>query len=63
MKNKKEFRQTVECYFAMLFICLVFFGSLFIAGEISGSNDVLSKFPDFSWDMINTWNEIKNKSN
>ncbi|WP_054860593.1 hypothetical protein [Gracilibacillus sp. JCM 18860] len=63
MKNKKEFLQTVECYLVMLLLFLVFFGSIYIAGEISGSNEMLSELPDFSWDMINTWDEIKNKSN
>ncbi len=45
------------------FVSSIFFGSIYIAGEISGSNEILSELPDFSWDMINTWDEIKNKSN
>lgn len=62
MKDKKELMQTVECYLAMLLLSLLFFGSIFIAGEISGSNEILSELPEFSWDLFNTWSEIRNKN-
>ncbi|SER33730.1 hypothetical protein SAMN04487944_10377 [Gracilibacillus ureilyticus] len=58
MKSNSNFKQVIECYAAILFICIIFFGSVYIAGEISGANDTLSKLPGFSWDMINTWSEI-----
>lgn len=60
MKNKSYLRESIECYFGLLFILAVFFGVIVLSGILSG-NEWWAMLPDFSWDMINTWSEmIKN---
>ncbi|MFC4386698.1 hypothetical protein ACFOZ1_02635 [Gracilibacillus marinus] len=63
MKKNNHIYQTIECYITILIISTVFFGIIFLAGHFSGANEIFNQLPEFSWDMFNTWSEIKNKSN
>ncbi|MED4018020.1 hypothetical protein ACWE42_12290 [Sutcliffiella cohnii] len=49
--------ETMKCYTFLFFATVFFFGLIVFVGEITG-NSLLSVLPSFSWDMVNTWDEI-----
>ncbi|WP_422124201.1 hypothetical protein DHX103_05115 [Planococcus sp. X10-3] len=58
MKNKSYFRESIEVYLFVFLLAFIFLGGIIATGEISGQ-DWIGILPEFSWDMINTWNEIR----
>ena len=61
MKNKSYLRESIECYAFVFIFSIFFFGGIIVVGEVSG-HSWIGLFPDFSWDIINTWSEVKKGS-
>lgn len=58
MKDKSYLRESVESYLLVITLSILFFGGIFISGEATG-HDWSGVVPDLSWEMVNTWSEIK----
>lgn len=58
MNDKRYLKEMIECYFVIVSILVLFFGVIVLSGSLTG-NECWTMLPDFSWDMINTWKEIR----
>lgn len=61
MNNKSYLRESIECYAFIFAFIIFFFGGIVAVGEVSG-HSWIDLMPDFSWDMINTWSEVRKGS-
>lgn len=57
MVSKKGLLESTKCNLFILLMVVVFTSSIFISGEIT-NNSLIGMFPKFSWEMINTFDEI-----
>ncbi|MGD6873445.1 hypothetical protein ACQCU1_14810 [Sutcliffiella horikoshii] len=60
MNQKTEFQKSMETYAFLIAITGFFFTSIVVAALVT-DQDIFSMLPRFSWDMINTWDEIFNR--
>jgi hypothetical protein len=58
MKKDTYFRESLACYLFCTVFLIGFFGVMLIAAELSG-NPLSSFIPEFSWDMMIKWEDIK----
>lgn len=61
MKNKSYLRESVECYVLVFALSILFFGGIILTGEATG-HDWLGLLPDLSWEMVNTWSDIRQRN-
>ncbi|WP_173915260.1 hypothetical protein [Halobacillus sp. Marseille-Q1614] len=50
LKTNKS--QTSECFIAIFGILLLFFGIIWVSGNMAGLN-LMEHFPSFSWELVN----------
>ncbi|MCM3617488.1 hypothetical protein M3936_07845 [Sutcliffiella horikoshii] len=60
MNQKTEFQKSMETYAFIIAMTGLFFISIVVAAMATDQN-IFSMLPDFSWDMINSWDDIFNK--
>ncbi len=60
MNQKTEFQKSMETYAFIIAMTGLFFISIVVAAMVTDQN-IFSMLPDFSWDMINSWDDIFNK--
>ncbi|CAG9621601.1 hypothetical protein [Sutcliffiella rhizosphaerae] len=57
---KTESRKSLETYALLIVLVGLFLGSILLASVLS-NNSFFAMIPEFSWDMVNDWNDIFNK--
>ncbi|WP_404458180.1 hypothetical protein [Sutcliffiella horikoshii] len=60
MKQKTEFQKSLETY-ALLIAITAFFLTLIVVAAMVTDQNIFSMVPKFSWDMVNSWDEIFNR--
>lgn len=60
MNQKSEFQKSIETYALIIIMTGLFITSIASAAVITDHN-FFSMLPDFSWNMINSWDDIFNK--
>ena len=60
MNQKTEFQKSMETYALLVAITGLFLTSIVISSMVTDQN-IFSMFPSFSWDMVNSWDEIFNR--
>ncbi|WP_096155032.1 MULTISPECIES: hypothetical protein [Bacillus] len=57
MKNNSELKDSLKCYLVISLLSIIFFTTIIFSAELT-NHSVLSMLPKFSWEMINTFDEI-----
>ena len=60
MNQKTELQKSLETYALLLAITGFFLSTIVIATMVTDQN-LFSMMPKFSWDMVNSWDEIFNR--
>lgn len=60
MKQKTEFQKSMETYALLITITGFFLASIVVSALVTDQN-IFSMVPKFSWDMVNSWDEIFNR--
>lgn len=60
MKQKTEFQKSMETYALLIAITGFFLASIVVSALVTDQN-IFSMVPKFSWDMVNSWDEIFNR--
>ncbi|KMJ59876.1 hypothetical protein AB685_03200 [Bacillus sp. LL01] len=60
MNQKTELQKSLETYGFLIAMTGLFLTSIVIASIITNQN-IFSMLPEFSWDMVNRWDEIINR--
>ncbi len=60
MNQKSEFQKSMETYASLIAMTALFITSIVIAAVVTDHN-LFSMLPKFSWDMVNSWDDIFNR--
>lgn len=60
MNQKTEFQKSMETYALLVAITGLFLTAIVISSMVTDQN-IFTMFPRFSWDMVNSWDEIFNR--
>ncbi|WP_404468261.1 hypothetical protein [Sutcliffiella horikoshii] len=60
MNQKTELQKSLETYAFLIVITGFFLTSIVVAAMVTDQN-IFSTLPKFSWDMLNSWDEIFNR--
>ncbi|KPB03849.1 hypothetical protein [Bacillus sp. CHD6a] len=60
MNQKTELKKSMETYVFLVFMAGLFLTTIMVSAALT-DQDIFELLPTFSWDMINSWDEIFNR--
>ncbi|TYS68282.1 hypothetical protein FZC76_11125 [Sutcliffiella horikoshii] len=60
MNQKTELKKSMETYVLLILMTGIFLTTIMVAAALTDQN-VFAMLPKFSWNMVNSWDEIINR--